>query len=71
MTTKKVKRQPRVRGGRQRLSPYVLHQTDIELNRIARFCGVSKSWVIAVMLAEACHVKGQVGYDVPKLRRVK
>ena len=69
--TKKVRRQPYVRGGRARLSPYVMHQTDIELNRIARFCGVSKSWVIAVMLADACHIKDQASYEKPKLRRVK
>jgi len=72
--TKKVKRpkrQPYVRGGRAKLSPYVMHQTDIELNRIAQFCGVSKSWVVAVMLADACHIKDQAGYEVPKIRRVK
>lgn len=72
MTTK-LRHQPRVRGGRARLSPYVLHEIDMELNRIARYCKVSKSWVIAVILADALHIPGQVGYETPKnmLRRVK
>ncbi len=68
---RKIKSQPRVRGGRQRLSPYVMHQIDIELNRVARFCGVSKSWVVSVILADALHIKDQPQYETPKLRRIK
>jgi hypothetical protein len=72
MTKKvRVKSQPRVRGGRQRLSPYVMHSIDIELNRLASYCRVSKSWVIATILADALHIKDQAQYEVPKIRRVK
>ena len=69
--TKRVKFQPRVRGGRAKLSPYVMHSIDMELNRIASYCRVSKSWVIATILADALHIKDQAQFETPKIRRVK
>lgn len=68
-----MKRQPRVKGGRARLAPSVLHEIDIEIARVARKFGVSKSWVIALALADAMGIQGQADFHEPvrKLRRVK
>jgi predicted subunit of tRNA(5-methylaminomethyl-2-thiouridylate) methyltransferase len=68
----KIKRQPRVKGGRARLAPSVLHEIDWEVSKTAAKFGVSKSWVIAVALAEVMGIKTQADYhEVRKLRRVK
>ena len=67
----KIRSQPRVKGGRARLSPYVMHEIEMELNRIASYCRVSKSWVVATILADALHIKSQPQYEIPKIRRVK
>jgi hypothetical protein len=70
--TKKVKRQPPAKGGRQPLSPCVLHSIDVELTRLARIYGVTKSWVISTILAESFNIKEQPSfYSVKELRRVK
>jgi hypothetical protein len=69
---KRQKRQPRVKGGRARLAPSVLHEIDVEVTKVARQFGVSKSWVIATALAEVMGIKDQADYrETRKLRRVK
>jgi len=68
----KTKRQPRIKGGRSRLSPTVLHEIDWEVSKMAVRFGVSKSWVIAVALADTFGIKDQPSYhESRKLRRVK
>ena len=64
--------QPRVKGGRARLAPAVLHEIDFEVSKMAARFGVSKSWVIAVALADTFGIKDQADYhESRKLRRVK
>jgi hypothetical protein len=70
----KVKRQPAVKGGRHPMYPQVTANIENEVERICRIYGVSRSWVIATVLADAFHIKNCPRYyDVvkPRLRRVK
>ena len=68
----KIKRQPPAKGGRQPLSPCVLHSIDNELIRLARIYGVTKSWVVSTILADSFNIKEQPSfYGETKLRRVK
>ena len=73
--TKKVKRQPKVKGGRHRMYPHVDATTEYEIERLCNIYGVSRSWVMNTIFADACKVKTHVRYyDVVKphnIRRVK
>jgi hypothetical protein len=68
----KSRHQPRVKGGRARVSPSLLHEIDFEVAKMAHRFGVSKSWVIAVALADTFGIKEQADYhESRRLRRVK
>jgi hypothetical protein len=65
----KIHRQKRVKGGRQPLGSTVLKEIRAEVTRIAREHHVSRSFVIATVLADAFGVKRQERYyelDKPK-----
>lgn len=49
---------------RRRLSPRVIKEIDYEVNRIARKHGVSKSWVVSLVLADAFGITKQERFDV-------
>lgn len=68
----KQRHQPRVKGGRARVTPSLLHEIDFEVAKMANRFSVSKSWVIAVALADTFGIKDQADYhESRKLRRVK
>jgi predicted nucleic acid-binding protein len=54
--------QKRVRGGRKPLPATVLREIREKIEQLARRHKVSKSFVIATILAEALHVKSQEKY---------
>lgn len=67
---RKIRRQAPVKGGRAHISPCVLHSIDNEVRRLANIYGVSRSFVISTVLADAFRIKQEKYYDV-KIRRVK
>jgi len=69
----KIRRQSPVKGGRDPLPSCVLHEIKIEVERLGRSYGVSRSWVIATVLADAFGIKKHESYyeTEKKLRRVK
>lgn len=58
----KIRRQSPVKGGRAYLAPAVLREIDAEVTRLASQYRVSKSWVIATVLADAFGIKKQQPY---------
>jgi len=62
MSRLKFRRQHPVKGGRDPLPSCVLHDIKNEVERVARRHRVSKSFVIAVALAEAFGVSEQEDY---------
>jgi len=70
---KPTKRQKPFKGGRLALPSCVLPKIRAVVEREARFFGVSKSFVIAVALADIFGISEQEHYaeSKPKLRRVK
>lgn len=63
MATKKMRRQRPVKGGRLPLPACVLRAIAREVEARARQFNVSRSFVIAVALAEAFDVRDQEHYD--------
>lgn len=49
--------QPKVKGGREQVSPRVLREVRERADAIAARYNVSRSWVIAVTLADAFNVR--------------
>lgn len=58
-----IRRQPPVKGGRAPLPSCVLHETEQRVRALAERHRVSRSWVIAVILAKALGISNQVTYD--------
>jgi hypothetical protein len=72
MAKRIIHHQKRIPGGRNPLPSCVLPKIYDKVDSIAKQYGVSRSWVIATILAELLHVREQVPYyEVSKLRRVK
>ena len=68
----KVRRQPPVKGGRISGSHALLQDIEAEVERLAKIYNVSRSWVIATVLADAFRIKEQPSfYGERKLSRVK
>lgn len=65
----KVRRQSPIKGGRDPLPSCVLKEIRAEVTRIAAEHNVSRSWVIATVLAEAFRIGEQVSYDETRRRR--
>ena len=59
MKFKTIRRQKPVKGGRTPLPACVLHDISTHVERLARQHGVSKSFVIAVVLADAFGIEEQ------------
>jgi predicted transcriptional regulator len=71
---KKIRRQSPIKGGRKYLSPAVLQEIEAEVSRLAARYNVSRSWIVATVLADAFHIEKQERYyktDETKIRRVK
>ena len=67
----KIRRQPPVKGGRVPGSHALLQTIEAEVERLAKIHGVSRSWVIATVLADAFRIKEQPSfYGERKLRRI-
>lgn len=62
----KYRRQRPIRGGRAPLPSCVLNTIHEAVDRDARKYGVSRSWVIAVILARAYRIEEQESYETPK-----
>ena len=65
----KIRRQPAIKGGRAHLTPSVLYSIEEKVEALARTHGVSKSWVVATILADAFHIKEQPTFYDYKPRR--
>jgi predicted transcriptional regulator len=63
------RRQRSVKGGRLRLSPHVLKIIAKRVNEIARKHGVSKSFVVAVALADHFGVSEQEQFHTAGVKR--
>jgi hypothetical protein len=59
---KTIRSQRPVKGGREKLSPTILKATAREVERQARKFGVSRSFVIAVALADQFGIDDQEQY---------
>lgn len=55
-------RQPSIPGGREPLPACVLKEISDEVDKLARRYKVSKSWVVATVLADAFNIKEQPSY---------
>jgi hypothetical protein len=65
-----IRRQSPVKGGRTPLPACVIHDIWQRVQREARTYGVSRSWVIAVRLAESFGILDSVEhYANPEMRR--
>jgi hypothetical protein len=53
------RRQRPIKGGREYLSPAVLRETWTEVERLAARHNVSRSWVVATILADAFRIEEQ------------
>lgn len=62
MNSNKIRRQPPVKGGRQPLPACVLREIHSKVERLARIHKVSRSFVIATILADALKIDKQVKY---------
>lgn len=66
----KIRRQPPVKGGRISTSTCVLPEIRYRIEEIAHENRVSRSWVEAVLLADALGIHKQAHYDeAPRNRR--
>lgn len=59
----KIRRQPPIKGGRMKLGAGVIREIEREVTRRAIKFHVSRSFVIAVALAQAFGVSGQAQYE--------
>jgi len=66
----KIQRQKPIKGGRQPLPSCVIKDISREVERLARQHHVSKSFVIAVALAEQFGIEEQETY-LPQPRRLR
>jgi len=66
MSGMKIRRQHPVKGGRAALPACVLREINAEVEKRARRFRVSKSFVVATVLAESFGISGQESYMVPK-----
>jgi hypothetical protein len=62
MRKRKIRYQRPVKGGRDKVAPSLLHKINVAVQREADRHGVSKSFVIAVILADALGVTEQEQY---------
>ena len=60
----KYRRQPPVRGGRRPLPSCVIKEIDLAVRDLAIEYGVSRSWVISVLLAHGLGIKKQPDFIV-------
>lgn len=74
MTSRKIRRQKPVRGGRKRLSASFIREIEREVERTAARFHVSRSFVIAVAVADSLGVEDQESFisqhlwTVPKIK---